>query len=77
MGEDEEAFLKHDINLYKSLNSTGVNKSFCCCRNGLQRAARRGRGWQTELGYFFISRIALPGPRCFALQMLQNCTGEF
>ena len=29
-----------------------------------------------EPGYFFISKIALPGPRCLALQMPQNCAGE-
>lgn len=27
-----------------------------------------------SLVYLFISRIPLPGPRFFALQMLQNCT---
>ena len=49
MGEGEEAFLKHDIHLYKSLNRTGVNKSFCCCKNGLQRAARKRLANRTGL----------------------------
>ena len=47
--EDAEALLKHNLNMYESLNSTGVNKSFCCCKSSPQRAARKRLTNRTEL----------------------------
>lgn len=74
-GIDEETVSEHNININKSLNSTSVNKCFCCCKNSLKKWWRGD--WQAEMSYFFISKIALPGPRFLALQMLQNCAAEF
>lgn len=41
--------------------------------NGSERNKSINNNIVNAKGYFFISRIPLPGPRLFALQMLQNC----
>lgn len=47
--EDAEALLKHNLNMYESRNSTGVNKSFCCCKSSPQRVARKRLTNRTKL----------------------------
>lgn len=35
---EDESFFEHRINMYKTLNSTGINKCFCYCKNHLQKS---------------------------------------
>lgn len=67
--------MEHGVVLHTSLNSTG-----CCGPTVTQRRVAKGRQAGRLAGrqaYFFISRMALPGPRFLALQMLQYCAGAF
>lgn len=33
--------VEHSINMYKTLNSNGMNKCFCCCKNHLQQSSEK------------------------------------